>query len=449
MENVASSDLYDLLITRNFEPELLDSSGKPVTDPDNADLFSFDWKTDNHNYGTVVVLIGEDNELEIYFGDNLGRTMESDDKSEWYEFLDQLKSFAHRNLMTFEINNLNRLKYTMQGMAAIKEGLFENYYGNKKVSYSDQPKKTRLMIKHSHDLGEGDARYRGIDSLFIETAEGERFKLPFKNLMGGKVMARHVSEGGTPYDALGQHISEMVNELHTLSRFIRAARGRNLPDEAKSLAETAVRHYQDLKAKAKRMISQRGYHLERDSFDPSEFSESEVTTEAIRDMFIERSIDHRIEEALPLLARIKEDSMKEISEFENWTDQVVEGTWALPDSRETQQELKTLMQKPMPVGADATNATEQLYNLVGDDELYDRLEELAEQDPNADARPIVIKRLAELGIKVALPQTPTQPEPEATQEDIDADGIMMTRTTNCSSESVDHSLSRMKYLADI
>jgi hypothetical protein len=349
--------------------------------------------------------------------------MEGDDKQSWYQFLEQMKQFATRNLLTFEINNLNRLKYTMQGMAAIKEGLFEGYYGTRKVSYSDQPKKTRLVIRHSRDIAEGEARYRAIESLFVETAEGERFRVPSRSLTHGRMLARHVAEGGTPYDAFGQHITEIVAEMHTLSRFVRAARGRGFDGEAAALVEAAVRHYADLKAKAKQMIGQRGYREARDSFDPAQFTDSEVTAEAIRDMFIEQTLDHRIEEALPVLARLSEmeTGMKEITEFEGWADAVSEGTWAEPDTPEAKQQLAALMSRELIVGPDATNATEQLYDILGDDELFDILEDMALTDPDANAwdDPRVQKRMAELGVPVkqsaqsAPAATPAQPPTSA------------------------------------
>jgi hypothetical protein len=400
MENTTGRSLYDLLVTRDFEPEILDSSGKAVSNPDDAELFSFDWKTENQNYGAVVILLGTDNELEVYFGDNLGRTMESDDKSDWYDFLHQMKQFATRNLLTFEINNINRLKYTMQGMAAIKEGLFEGYYGTRKMSYSDQPKQTKLVIKHNKTLDENDARYRFIESLFIETDQGERFKVPSRNLMHGKLLARHVAEGGTPYDAFGQHITATMEELHTLSRFVRAAKHRNYQGETAEMVEAAVRHYSDIKAKAKRMIGQRGYREERELFDPAASTESELATESIRSMFIEQNIDARIEEALPILARLQAP-MKEAQMFETWADSITEGTWALPDTLDAQKKLQQLMSQELIVGPDATNATEQLYDLVGDDKLFDALEALADQNPDANAwdDPHVMTRLKELGIE--------------------------------------------------
>jgi hypothetical protein len=456
MENSAQNQLYDLLVTRDLDPELKDTMGKDVTDPAEADMFTFDWKTENKNYGTVVILVGQDRNLKIFFGDNLGRTMESDDKSDWYDFLNQIKQFSVRNnLMNFEIENLNRLKYTMQGMAAIKEGLFEGYYGNRKVSYSDQPKQTRLVIKHNRTLGEDDARFRYVESLFVETGDDQRFKLPFTNLIGGRAMARHIAEGGTPYDAFGQHICEIVKEMNILNKFVRASRNKQFDGEAADLAETAVRHYQDLKAKAKRIISQRGYLQELQIFDPAEITNAESVAEDIRNMFIEQSLDARIEAAIPVLARLsarKDNSMKEIAEFESWANTVTEGTWSTPDTPEAEKQLKQLMAQELPVGPDATNATEQLYSVFGDDQLFDQLAELAAEDANADARPLVQARLAELGIDIELPadEVPAPADPAAAQtppeeetvqaENLDTDGVMMTKPSNMSSESVERIL---------
>jgi len=428
MEKTAASNLYDLLVTRDFDPEILDYAGKPVTDPAQADLFSFDWKNDGRDYGTVVVLLGDNNNLQVYYGDNLGRGMEKEDRRAWYSFLEHLKYFANRNLLQFELNDLSKLKHTMQGMAAIKEGLFEGYYGTRKISYSDQPKKTRLMIRHDRELGEGDARYRAIESLFVETADGERFRVPSRSLAHGRMLARHIAEGGTPYDAFGQHINGLVSEMATLSRFIRAAKSRSLGDQAAGMTESAVRHYAFLKAKAKRMISQRGYREERERFDPAQITETEIAVESIRDMFVEQSLDHRIEEALPILARLAVPAaMKEITEFEQWAEQVAEGTWALPDDAQKQRRLTDLMSQELVVGPDAINATEQLYDVIGDDELFDILGDIADADPDAnvwaDAR--VQKRLAQLGIDMPVPTTQ--------QEDLDVDGVMMTKPSNMSS----------------
>jgi hypothetical protein len=459
MENSSQTQLYDLLVTRDFDPKLKDvsgpePSGKDVNDPAEADMFTFDWKTENKNYGTVVILIGAKKNLIVFYGDNLGRSMDRGDKDAWYEFLNQMKQFSVRNnLLGFELQNLNKLKYTMQGMAAIKEGLFEGYYGNKKYSYSDQPKQVKLVIKHDRPLGESDKRYRNIDSIFVETGDGERFRVPTRSLAHGKMLARHVSEGGNPYDAFGQHIGEVVAEMNILRKFVRAAGNRQFGGAAGEMCEAAVLHYNELKDKAKRMISQRGYHRELESYDPAAATDAGPMAESIRNMFIEQTLDSRIEEALPILARLtgKQHQMKEADEFESWASTVTEGTWATPDTPQAENDLKLLLSKPFPVGPDATYATEKLYNLLGDDQLFDQLSELAEQDPDADARPLIQARLEELDIDIAMPaaEVPEPAEPAAGQtppeepvqsENLDVDGVMMTKPSNMSSESVERIL---------
>jgi hypothetical protein len=453
MENSAQTQLYDLLVTRDFEPEMKDAQGKNINNPADADMFTFDWKTENKNYGTVVVLVGENKNLTVFFGDNIGRSMEGDDKSDWYSFLNQMKQFSTRNLLNFELQNLNKLKYTMQGMAAIKEGLFEGYYGNKKYSYSDHPKQVKLVIKHDRPLGESDKRYRNIESIFVETGDGERFKVPSRSLAHGKMLARHVAEGGNPYDAFGQHIGEVVAEMNILRKFVRAAQHKGFAGDAGKMCETAILHYNELKDKAKRMISQRGYHRELESYDPAATTDSGHMAESIRNMFIEQTLDARIEEAVPILARLsgKQHQMKEADEFESWAHTVTEGTWATPDTPQAENDLKLLLSKPFPVGPNATYATEKLYDLLGDDQLFDQLAELADQDPDADARPLIQARLEELDIDIGMPaaEVPEPADPAAAQtppeepvqsENLDVDGVMMTRPSNMSSESVERIL---------
>ena len=74
--NTASQQLYDLLVARDFDPEALDATGKPAADPGQADIISFDYQTPNKNYGTVVMVLDDESNLDVYFGDNMGRTME-------------------------------------------------------------------------------------------------------------------------------------------------------------------------------------------------------------------------------------------------------------------------------------------------------------------------------------------------------------------------------------
>jgi uncharacterized protein YrzB (UPF0473 family) len=397
--------LFDLLVSRDFEPEMLDASGRASEDPAETEIFSFDFRAESgQDYGTVVIMLGDDGDLEVYCSDNVGRGMASEDKNSWFGFLEQLKNFATRNFMGFGIKNLNRLRYSMQGQAAIKEGLFESWQGRKDVSWNAGATESRLMIKHKRALGEGEARFRCVESLFIETAEGERYKLPFRNLTAGKAMLEHVRAGGRPYDVRGQHISEMVTELAVLSRFRRANHGRLLEGDTATLVEQTNTYRERLQHNLKSLTSRTGYARYFESWSPDQATAESVVIEGLKHMFVTQSIDQRIEEALPLIARIQqqENAMKETEIFEAWADRLMEGTWALPDTPEKQSQLIELLSKDLQVGADATNATEQLYDLLGDDELFDQLYELAQRDANADARQVVLDRMQELSADPAV-----------------------------------------------
>ena len=388
--------LFDLLVSRDFDPEMLDSSGKPAADPSETEIFSFDFRAQSgKDYGTVVIMLGDDNDLEIYCSDNVGRSMEGDDKNDWFAFLEQLKNFAVRNFMSFGIKNLNRLRYSMQGQAAIKEGLFESWTGNKTTSWNGAATEARLMIRHKKNIAEGDARFRYIESLFIETADSERYKLPFKSLTGGRAMLEHVRQGGRPYDPRGNHIAEMVTELAVLSRFRRANRGQIFEGDTAQLVEQVQEYQSNLQRSLKGLGTKTGYAAYFESWNPAEISEQDVVIESLKSLFVKQSIDTRIESALPLLAKIQQQgtAMKEANIFEAWAESLVEGTWQTPDTPEKQAKLVELMSTDLPVGADATNVTEQLYDLLGDDELFDQLEALAEQDANADARQVIYDRM--------------------------------------------------------
>jgi hypothetical protein len=415
--NSISQQLLDLLATRNFHPEMLDRMGRP-SDAEDAKTFTFDYTAGSgKNYGTMVIVLDSDNDMKVMYGDNLGRTMEGDDKGEFFDFLQHLNQKATSNRWTHSIADINQLKHTMQGMAAIQEGLFEGYYGTRKVSYAGQPTEARLQIVHSQPLGEGDARYRYIDRMFIETVDGERFKLGFKSLSGARAMLEHVRQGGKPYDIRGCHISETVNEIAVLSRFNRASANRILEGVTQELVTEAQQYYQSLRENLKHMASSRGYARYFESWHPATINEQEGVVDNIKTLFIEQSIDSRIEAALPLLAKIQQrgHEMKEADIFENWINNLAEGTWTLPETPEQLDKLKTLMTKELIVGPDAINATEQLYDLVGDDELFDRLHALADQDPRANCwnDTEVMNRLAELGVELPEPTAPGNPaEPE-------------------------------------
>jgi hypothetical protein len=427
-ENNPNQVLHDLLVTRNFNPESIDSKGKSGGEPSKAVSFKFDYKGESgKDYGTAVAMINAKG-LTLFFGDNLGKSMDSADKNGWFSFLEQLKNFAIRDFGSngeFNISDISKLKYSMQGQAAIKEGLFESWAGTKTRSWSGMETEARLMIKHKRVIGENDARFRYVESLFVETAEGERYKLPFTKLSAGRAMVEHVRQGGKPYDIRGNHIAQIVEEMNVLSRFRRANQGKIFEGATAQLVESAGMYYETLHHNLKKLSTKTGYTKYFETWDPAAITDEDVIIEDLRHMFVEQNIDSRVEQALPLLAKLqREQEMKEANIFESWANLMLEGTLTLPDTKEKQAKLIELLSQELPVGAQAVNVIGQLEDLFDDSELFDKLRNLADENADADARNIILNRLEDLkdnpDIAQVIGQLANQSsgEPEEQEQDI-------------------------------
>ena len=353
VKNVATQ-LYDLLSSKNFEVQTYTSSGKTTNVPAEASVMSFGYKTESKNYGTVVALVDPSLGLVLFYGSNMSGSMEGDDRKAWYDFLYHLRMFAKKNLLGFSLKDISKLKQTIRTMAqVISEGVAvaEAFYGTKTESYCDMPKRTKIMIRHNRELGEGQARYGSIDAIFVETDDGERFRMPFKKLGPCRALARHISEGGRPWDDFGKHVVEMVNEMTNLRAEMRKCKD---PQPQKD-------RYQELKADLKKIASVRGYDEYKKNWSGTS---DQITEESKKDM-------------------------REIELFESWVESVVEQT-VLPSTTAEIKELKDLMSAPVEVGPDGLNAIELFGDLIGDDDLISAFRDTGRTEPESDARELVL-----------------------------------------------------------
>jgi hypothetical protein len=234
-------------------------------------------------------------------------------------------------------------------------------------------------------------------------------------------MLEHVRQGGRPYDLRGSHIVEMIEEMSVLNRFRKAHHGRVFEGVADDLVQRSNQYYESLRHSVKSLATTRGYNNYFESWQPLELTEQDTLVEELKQLFIEQTLDTRIEQALPVLARLQQTNMRELNEFAQHIGTIAEGTWATPNTPEAQKQLLTILTlDEIPVGADAEDLTTQLYDILGDDELFDRLLTLADEDAGADAKPIILARMEELrgapGIDDVLAQLeqggsdPTRPE---------------------------------------
>lgn len=63
-----------------------------------------------------------------------------------------------------------------------------------------------------------------------------------------------------------------------------------------------------------------------------------------------------------------------------------EGTWATPDTQLVIDKLQEIMNVPFEAGIDGEDATAILYDIIGDDSLFDAIQEVGKSDSKADVR---------------------------------------------------------------
>ena len=144
----------------------------------------------------------------------------------------------------------------------IMEG-YSRATGSIKTSYIQLPEATKLIIRHSAAVNEEKrgARSRNIKALFVENSAGERFRFPFKYLQGARAMANHVSHGGTPYDAIGESIIKLSEEVSQCTQFLRHVRSHKLVNEGnENIVETIKEKLKEFKSTVKRLQTSRGYN---------------------------------------------------------------------------------------------------------------------------------------------------------------------------------------------
>ena len=199
------------------------ADGMITNNPSEARFIEFDYKSK----GKVSISLSDDNGLVIMHGADILAGENDEELSNWYSFLKELRVFAKKRMLNFDTrditkSNLNKRDYNFlaKNNAGEDKMTESKLYGTSKVSYQNVDN-ARLVIKHTESIDSQVAagRTRNIGAIYIESSEGERFKYPYKHLSGARAMARHVAEGGKPFDDFGTHIVGLSEEMSKLRKF--------------------------------------------------------------------------------------------------------------------------------------------------------------------------------------------------------------------------------------
>jgi hypothetical protein len=429
--NPIAVELFGKIRTQFPKIKLGDANSDPTDREEDARFFEFDFVKNGVNLGTVSADLSEDDGLVVIYSNEITDGQPSSVSKQWYNFLRELREFAKQNMMKFSIrdtskSNLEKRDYehlaNKHGEGSMTES---KLYGTSKTSFQEMGE-AKLIVRHSqpvnYDLPAG--RTLHIESIYVENADGERFKYPFKHLNGARALATHVAHGGNSYDSIGQHIIGLSEELNKLRMFKGYVSRNPIVSEAMgTISNKVFERIDQVKKEIHSLQSSNYYKTFAESFtasDAQEIPEDIVNdwvdrltirtfNEELKNVFPyiyklvgeevdvvkELSVDDLLDENTPESAQY--DPIKEIEElqnFESYLGKIIgeESNLFNADDESQSASIQTLNQlvaQEFPAGADGTNAIQSLKGVIDDQEFLDAVKQLGKVNPEMDIRDLL------------------------------------------------------------
>lgn len=458
-----AEELFNKIRSQFSNVTLGNDDAEVIEEPSEARYFEFDFEYKNHSLGSITISIDEDDGLIVMFSNDIVEDKPYGLKHRWFNFLKEMREFAKRRLLNFEardiLKSLDEKDYNFLSKNRKEKQMNESkLWGTNKTSYQNVDE-ARIVVKHSKPInGEiPQGRAHGIDSIFIENSQGERFKYPFKHLNGARAMARHIANSGNPYDSIGTYITGLSEELSKL-RMFKGYVGRNpVVSEAMNTVQSKVSERIDgIKKQIQQLHGQAFYENFSQSFAESEYQEipEEIMNDWIDKLTI-RVFNEDLTSAFPYIYKIMNDTKittlnpedfaveqnleessesidtieQSIMEYERYIDSIVEEADIFSDPELKQkaiEDLNKMFQQPVLLGADGTNAIESLKEIIKDDELFRILDDLVQDeeiDNDSDIRQWIVDYIKlhdeDMASQIKIPDgqpEPTQPEEQPAPE---------------------------------
>lgn len=313
--NNIANDIFKILKGSGASVQLFTDSGDNTVDPEQARRFYI------KDTGSMVNLDETDSKREIRVSVNRNTDLEA-----FKDTLFQLKNLANRSIIEYTLKSFTKeiepkdQDYQAQKVRDMKidEGI-SAAWGTSKSSYQ-KLESAKLIIKHTKPVNEESrgSRSRNISAIYVENAEGERFKMPTNNLAGGRAMLRHVKEGGNPHDEFGQYIQEQTVELKKLKEFANYSKRNGLVNEdTAEIVEAVSQRIASIRESINKLKGCKCYHETKEQFEAKEVKINETDRNKLRNQFTVRTFDENIDGALPYVnALVKEmKAIKERDEF--------------------------------------------------------------------------------------------------------------------------------------
>ena len=174
-----ANEIFKILKGSGVSIQLYTDEGESTVDPDNARRFYI------KDLGSMINLDETDSNREIRVSVN-----RNTDLDEFKDTLFQIKNLANRSIIEYTLKSFTKQiepkdqDYQAQKVRDMKieEGI-SPAYGTSKSSYQ-KLESAKLIIKHTTAVNEESrgSRSRNINAIYIENADGERFKMPTNNI---------------------------------------------------------------------------------------------------------------------------------------------------------------------------------------------------------------------------------------------------------------------------
>jgi hypothetical protein len=394
-----------------------------------ARAFSFDYEVGGHNLATITIHLNDNDEdqdsFEVLISNDPTEGKVEHVKKLFLAFVKEMREFAKQHILTFDVHVITRSNKERDiGESIMSES---KLFGTAKTSYQRIGEAT-LIIKHRDVVNQQNpaGRAQRIESIYVENADGERFKYPHRHLNGARALAQHVSHGGNLYDSIGQYMVGLSEELSQLRMFKNYVERNDAISEAMGGVHAKVL---ERIAKVKKDIQ----HLQRPAAY-KEFAEGFTEQHAVDipeeimndwiDRLTVRTFNEDLKGVFPYIFRLvseddipvkeldaddllsegdpEEDTgtdsfstvIPEFAEYESYLHSIVESSDTgifSEDNAAAIEELNQLMATPLLLGVDGTNITQSLEGLGFDKGFVDGLKKIAKEKAGEgmDARPFI------------------------------------------------------------
>lgn len=435
-----AKELYGKIQTRFPSIKIGDENATVLSkkeDIPNARFFEFEYEEGNVPLGTIAITLDATDGIIVQVSGDLVNDGSNGTYHNAYKFIRSFRQFAKDRLLNFDIqnigkSNLDKRDYEFQAKKKEPTIMENKLFGTSKISYQNLGE-ARLIIKHSQhinpDLAAG--RTMHIESIYIENADGERFKYPFKHLNGARALAEHVKNGGNPYDSIGKYVTGLSEELAHLRKFKGYVTRQPMVSEAMgTVTDRVIERMEQIKKEIQ--------HLQRPAFY-QEFAENFMEKEEVLipeemvnnliDRLTVRTFNEELKAVFPYIYNLIDESdipvcdltsddllsetrcpdcyqdpcvcedmyddqikenFSELDNFETFMEAITDGNGLFSPNREVQQtaidELNDLLSSELTGGPNGVNAIDSLKGIIDDPEFLD---ELANIDPDLDVRPLI------------------------------------------------------------